>query len=614
MLKNYQSNLLFFSFLVILIKWVTSYYYFNESLDVKIIFESVKDGKLYYPLIKFLSEFEFNKSFDPEINDLNIIPLPVTGILLHSFLLKFFGFSSFILADFICLFIFFYIFYKIFIQITSKNLSLILAILLYFLPIVISNSFLYDISYIKIFADNFYNLRVPRPMLSNLFFFGFLLIIVKLNVNFKYSYKLFIILGIISGLSLSSFFYHFFTQIFILILFFATKFKKKIFNELLNNYKYYLASILSFFLVITPFFLNITFHENEFTSRQCIFILDYDKKIILIKYLLTKYFSFKFLTLIFFITSLNLIVNYYNLVQKKIINVIYISFISSLIGPLLFILISNKSCVFYHFINFIILNGFLYIIFFIFLISNKFLRLNINNTCKYFILAVYILFFISLNWIIEKKKFNDQAYKDYRIEFSNITKKIKENYNLEDINLLTFETDLIIWSLMKDIKYLTVINALFTSKKDKMIEEDIYLALKVLNLNEKNLRLFIENRKSTWRYINNHISKFLYYKYQANSLVTFKNSKDFTNDELNHIKNTHLLLHQQSIIPKFELERYKKEFQKYQDEIIYPDVIILNKKDDFYDYKMLNMIKYCNIIEGAYFILYFKNINENCSY
>lgn len=213
-----------------------------------------------------------------------------------------------------------------------------------------------------------------------------------------------------------------------------------------------------------------------------------------------------------------------------------------------------------------------------------------------------------------KKKFNNQTYKDYRIEFSNITNKIKENYNLEEINLLTFETDLIIWSLMKDVKYLTVINALFTSKKDKMIEDDIYLAFKILNLNEKNFRLFIENRKSTWRYINDHISKFVYYKYQANSLVTFKNSKDFTNDELNHIKNTHILLHQQSIIPKFELERYKKEFQKYQDEIIYPDVIILNKKDDFYDYKMLNMIKYCKIIDGAYFILYFKNINENCSY
>ena len=30
-------------------------------------FESVDDGKLYYPLIKFLAELEFNRSYDPEI-------------------------------------------------------------------------------------------------------------------------------------------------------------------------------------------------------------------------------------------------------------------------------------------------------------------------------------------------------------------------------------------------------------------------------------------------------------------------------------------------------------------------------------------------------------------
>tara|TARA_Y100000389_G_C17387116_1_gene477701 strand:+ start:468 stop:1004 length:537 start_codon:yes stop_codon:yes gene_type:complete len=171
MSKNYRKDLILFSLLVICIKWITSYYYFNETLDVKIVFESVKDGKLYYPLIKFFSEFEFNRSHDPEIFDLNIIPIPFAGILLHSFLFKIFSFFSFILADLICVFLFLYIFYNIFRLTTSSNLSLILAILLYLLPIIISSSYLYNFSYIQNFADNFYNLRVPRPMLSNLFFF-----------------------------------------------------------------------------------------------------------------------------------------------------------------------------------------------------------------------------------------------------------------------------------------------------------------------------------------------------------------------------------------------------------------------------------------------------------
>ena len=214
--------------------------------------------------------------------------------------------------------------------------------------------------------------------------------------------------------------------------------------------------------------------------------------------------------------------------------------------------------------------------------------------------------------MIVKNKSENLTYKNYRTEFSNVTNKIKEKYNLQNINLLTFETDLIIWSLMKDIKYLTVINALFTSKKDEMIEDDIFSAFKILNLDEKNFHLFIENRKSTWRYFNEHISKFVYYKYQANPLVTFKNSKDFTNEEINHINKTHLLLHQQSIIPKFELERYKKRFKNYQGKINYPDVIILNKNDDFYDHSKLNITKYCKIIDGDYFILYFKMKSENC--
>ena len=46
-----NSILLIFSFLVILGKWSSSYYFFNESLDTKIIFESITDGKYYYTYI-----------------------------------------------------------------------------------------------------------------------------------------------------------------------------------------------------------------------------------------------------------------------------------------------------------------------------------------------------------------------------------------------------------------------------------------------------------------------------------------------------------------------------------------------------------------------------------
>ncbi len=612
MSKTSYRDLFFFSFFIILIKWLTSYYFFDESIDVKIIFESVDDGKLYYPLIKFLAEFEFNRSFDPEIKDLKIIPLPFAGILLHSFLLKIFGFFSFVIADLICVSVFLYIFYNILRFTISENLSIVLSIILYLLPVFLSNTFLYNISYIQNFADSFYNLRVPRPMLSNLFFFGFLLIILKLNFNFKYSYKIYSILGLILGLTLSSFFYYFFTQVCILLFFFLIKFKKNILRELYENYRYFLVLTITFLFTITPFLLNLLFHENEFTIRQCIYTLDFPKKVELLQYLTEKYLSIKFISLFVIISFINFLINHLKFNHRKITNIFYISFISSFVGPVIFILISNKSCVFYHFINFIILNGFLYMIISTILIIEKFLKIRINFIKKFFSILFLIVIFGYQNFINVKKNYEISTYKSYREEFSNVTNLIKENYSLDKITLLTFETDLIIWSIMKDVKHLTVINALFTSKKDHMIEEDIFSAFKILNLNENNFKLFIKNKKSTWRYINEHITKYFYYKYQANSLVTFKNSNDFTKEEISHINNTHLLLHQQSIIPKFELDRFEKKFKIFNKNVIYPDLIILNKKDDFFIYDKLKIKQYCKIIDGEFFVLYFLNKEKRC--
>ena len=73
-MRSINFNILIFSFFIIFIKWFFSFYYFNEPLNLKIIFESVTDGKYYYPLIKYLSDFNLSESFDPEISNLkNII-------------------------------------------------------------------------------------------------------------------------------------------------------------------------------------------------------------------------------------------------------------------------------------------------------------------------------------------------------------------------------------------------------------------------------------------------------------------------------------------------------------------------------------------------------------
>ena len=205
-----NSILLIFSFLVILGKWSSSYYFFNESLDTKIIFESITDGKYYYTYIKFLSDFNFSYSFDPNVNNLKAIQFPIGGLIWHVIFFKIIGFKSFIVLEFVCLFLFLYIFSNLFNLIFNNQfLSILMSIILFSSPIIIKALGINDFQQIKIFSDNIYNFRVPRPMISNLYFFSFFLILLKMMNKQFFSYKYLVLLGFISGLSLSSFYYHF---------------------------------------------------------------------------------------------------------------------------------------------------------------------------------------------------------------------------------------------------------------------------------------------------------------------------------------------------------------------------------------------------------------------
>ena len=78
--------IIYISLLLILIKWFFSFYFFQEEIDVRVLFESVADGKYYFPLIKFLSDLNFNLSFDPSIENLKIVPIPISTLFFYSIL------------------------------------------------------------------------------------------------------------------------------------------------------------------------------------------------------------------------------------------------------------------------------------------------------------------------------------------------------------------------------------------------------------------------------------------------------------------------------------------------------------------------------------------------
>ena len=613
MLLNKQIFFLFFlSILLFLSKWIFSFFIFDENLNIRIIFESVTDGKYYYPLIKYLAELNFNNSYDPAISHLKIIPLPIAGIIFHSIFYKIFGIASFIIIELFCIFFFLLIFKKIFSYFFSENNSIIFSLLIFALPSFIILLKLENLPFISLLENNFYTLRVPRPMISSLYFFTFIYLMVTMYMNEFYIKKKFIYLGIIFGLTLSSFYYYFFIEVIAFVLILYIKFKKDLIKEIYKNFYLYSLLILFFIITVTPFLINLFLHEGDFTSRQCVFELDLNKKIILVKYYIINYLRPKFLIIILTLTFLTFLFNKFRIDNHKIINIFFIILISCILAPILFISLSSKSCVLYHFNNLIIVWAIILIFIISIVFFQKIIKLNIDNKFRN-LLIIFIIFIYSLVSFEKVYEFSKDKNKDtHRKEVQKITSIISDGYDLTKINLLTFDNDLMIWSIMNDIQYLNLINGLFISKTDEMIENDLINVFKFLNLNSNDFMKFIRNKKTNWRYMNLNVSDFFFYKYQANSLITFENSNDFDTDVAFDIAKSSPILQQQSIIPNFELLRLKNKFLNHHFNFFNePNIIILNKDMEIFSQIKIDKMQYCNLFNGEKLILYVSRYQKN---
>ena len=430
-----------------------------------------------------------------------------------------------------------------------------------------------------------------------------------------YIKKKFIYTGVIFGLTLSSFYYYFFIEVIIFFLLLCLKFKKSLIKEIYKNFYLYALLLLFFIITITPFLINLFLHETDFTSRQCIFELDSNKKFVLIKHYLINYLKLEFLALVSILSFLTFLSNKLRIANYKIINIFFIIFISCILAPLLFVSLSNKSCVLYHFNNLIIV----WAVIFLFVLSivyfQNLMKLNINNKLR----NLLIIFFISIYSFTSFEKIDDFS-KDknknlHRKEFHQVTSIISDNLNLSKSNLLTFDNDIMIWSIINNIQYLNLVNGLFISKTDEMIENDLINVFKFLNLNSSDFMNFIQNKKTSWRYMNLNVSDFFFYKYQANSLTTFKNSSDFDTDIKFEIAESSPLLQQQSIIPNFELTRLKNKFLNSDFNFFNePNIIILNKEKEIFSQIKIDKKKYCNLFNGQKLVLYVsKNQINNCN-
>ena len=169
-LNNKIILILIFSTLICIAKWYV--FVFSESnLETKILFNYIADSKYWIPYIKFISEFTLNYSYDPEIKNLDNLPIPIGSLFIYSFFYKVFGLYSLIVVEFIAIFLFLFIFFKIFKNFCGENISLLFSIFLISLP-GIFEYVNFDLWRIKNILSNLYSLRIHRPVFSNIFFFG----------------------------------------------------------------------------------------------------------------------------------------------------------------------------------------------------------------------------------------------------------------------------------------------------------------------------------------------------------------------------------------------------------------------------------------------------------
>jgi hypothetical protein len=612
--KNHISLIfLFLATLLILPKWILSFSLFDEDIILRII-NDVSDAT-YFPIINSFSDLNFSNSYSGNIDNLKLISYPIIGLFVNSFFFKILGGFSFILLELVCTTLFLWIFYNIFLLLNFyKWSSLALSVFFFILPLILKDIATLDIESLKILSlnfESFYSTRFPRPAISNLFFFGFIFFIIKFYKDDTRSIKNTFIITILISFTINIFFYLFFIEFFLLIIIFYLKFRNNLFVFLLNNFKhfFYCLLILLFFLII--FQSQIFFSEPDYVRRLGVFNINSEQKKILFEYLYNFIFGAEFLFLILINTIFLFLTN------NKDIKIFYYLFISSIISPIFFFMILDKGVDYYHFFNWIVITGFLFplisTLYFLDNIFVKYLKAH-QHKSLIFIFIFCSLFYSSLNNFLNfKTKASNESLKRY--ELNEITKFIYKNelFEKKNIEILNLNYELSIWLLLNDFNNFSIIPVSFwTPKTDYTIENELISSIKFLGLDKKNFNDLIENKMKSWRFKNEFVFNYFGRKYLANSLVSFNNNNsDYTQTEKNFMLSNNLLISHQVIIPKSEIDRLLKKFEK-DSIIINPDIVIIDNEVDKKIDKF-NNDDFCLIFKNNRFSIYSNNkSNPKC--
>ena len=329
------------------------------------------------------------------------------------------------------------------------------------------------------------------------------------------------------------------------------------------------------------------------------------------KHFIDRILTFKFIIVFFFTTLF-----YYFLKHKKIyksegINLLYFIFLGSFLGPIIFISISPTISEPYHFTNMLVAINFFILLTFSFLLLLILIK-NLSLSKNLFIAAIiFLLFFygFSNNSLSRQNHYNLK-----QTNLSQLMLEIKKADIDKDSKILTFDGMVQTHLILNNYKNLTYITGVNTPMNDEVMEDKIIDIFKFLNLTEVDFNNFIRNKKYGWRFINNYIGDSFYMKYQANKLTTYKDSMNFSQEELKYISKSSPLNSQQLIIPAFETERLNTKFTNaLKKNNLNPDIIIIKRDDEITLDLTLDKKAYCTKVINESYIVYFNlKTEDNC--
>jgi len=605
--------LISFALLTTIFRWGTSFHvYPEEGINLKNILDL--NDIYYFPYILNLIELNFSPTYSENLISEKLLPIPIYSVVIHSIFYFFFKSFSFVIIEFLSLTFFFIILLKIFKELNfSNSFSIFLSVFTFtfivFIPIILSTL---DITFINLDVfSNLYSFRTPRPIITSLYFFFTILLLIKIFKGHN-SNNLYLLLGIFLGLNLVSFYYNF--VILSLITLFVISQTFFIQKEIISQFvKKNMKILISFLLTISPF-LFLSYHaEPDLLERFGVLSLEWNQKKIILFHILSKLFEFQFLVIFILNTSL-----FYLLIKKnnqycmRTISIFYLLFLSSVISPILFILLSPTVVEIHNFLNLIVIIGLIVFLIFsiiIFLNFTNFYKKIKSNNFYYLLISLALIIIYNLNYYSTfKEKKNNFLRKDIT-KLEKFYQENKSNLN----NLMSFEPQLQVWWLFHGEKKLTSIDSTMVSLNHSQIEKNFLENLKYLKINQDTFKFILENKKQGWRYENKIVKYFSMYKYLANSLFTFKNSQNFKKVEHDFIKRTPPTRSQQIVLPKEEqlrLLNLYKEIDGTSLSVI--DIIILKKDSIIGSNAIIDNNKFCKLNNTKIFNIYINSNKMKC--